>query len=278
MNVVITGSEGQLGRALQIAFADQTVYARDVDELDVTRSDLVELLDPHKPELVIHAAAMTDVEGAARDPDAAFRINALATRNVALACRELGATMVYISTNEVFDGEANEPYREWDQRRAINPYGASKLAGERYVQQLLPAHFLVRPAWIFGPYGNNFVTKLIELSTQRDELEMVDDEISNPTSATDLAAAIRSVVDTKLYGTYHLVNEGPVSRFDYAAEILRLADRTVKLKPIKLEQYRRASRPPRNGALNNFVGREAGVVLRPWQEALADFVGTPAVR
>lgn len=274
MNITITGGRGQLGRQLErVLGATHQVTILDLPESDVTLPGCIECIRDLTPDLVIHAAAMTDVDGCARDPLAAYRSNALSTQNVALACQRSGAVMLYISTNEVFDGTNPLPYLEMDETRAINPYGWSKLAGERYVQALLNRFYIVRPSWIFSPGGNNFPNRIVALAKERGALAVVTDEKANPTYAPDLAAAIASLIETEHFGIYHLVNEGAVSRYDFTAQILKLAGLGhVPLTPILLADYQRPSTPPHNGALANFVGATVlGIKLRPWQDALEEF-------
>jgi dTDP-4-dehydrorhamnose reductase len=174
-----------------------------------------------------------------------------------------------VSTNEVFDGAASVPYDEWAATGPINPYGASKRAGENYVRALLPNHYVVRTAWIFGG-PTSFVTKMLELARAGRALTIVDDEISNPTYAPDLAEGIVRLAQTGLYGTVHLVNEGITSRYDYAREIFRQAGLAPDVSPIPLASYRRDSTPPPYAPLRNVVAAEAGIRLRPWQEALGE--------
>ncbi len=246
--------------------------------LDITNRSAADLIVAARPELVIHPAAWTDVDGCARDPDRALLVNALGTRNVALACQRLDVPLVYISTNEVFDGRATEPYLEFDEPHPINAYARSKYAGEHYVRQLLRRFYIVRIAWVFGG-PRNFVRTIQRLATEREHLRIVDDEVGNPTYAVDVAEAISRLVREPAYGTYHLVNEGYCSRYDFAGEILRQTGmQGVSVEPIKLRDYPRASTPPSFTALRNFVGAiDLQIVLPPWQDALARFLrGEPA--
>jgi len=241
--------------------------------LDITSRSAADLIVAARPELVIHPAAWTDVDGCARDPDRALLVNALGTRNVALACQRLDVPLVYVSTNEVFDGRATEPYLEFDEPHPINAYARSKYAGEHYVRQLLRRFYIVRIAWVFGG-PRNFVRTIQRLATEREHLRIVDDEIGNPTYAVDVAEAISRLVREPAYGTYHFVNEGYCSRYDFAREILRHTGmQGVSVEPIKLRDYPRASTPPSFTALRNFVGAvDLQIVLPPWQDALARFL------
>ncbi len=274
MKIAITGGRGQLGRELERTLSPHhAVHILDLPESDITLPSQIDVLAGLTPDLVIHAAAMTDVDGCARDPLAAYRANALGTQNVALACQRAGAPMVYISTNEVFDGAKASPYLEFDEPHAINAYGASKLAGERLVQMLLDRFYIVRTAWLYAAGGNNFPKKILAAARDKGALAVVADEVANPTYAPDLARALARLIETNHFGIYHLVNQGASSRYDFAARILQLAGLGhIPLTPITLAEYPRASTPPRNGALENFVAATAlGIQLRTWQEALEEY-------
>jgi len=274
MRIFITGHKGQLGRALYAALAEHTLTGCDLPELDITdREAIGAAVADFAPDVVIHAAAWTNVDGCARDPERAYRVNALGTQNVALACAEAGAAMVYISTNEVFDGEATEPYREWDPPHPINPYGRSKAAGEWFVRHLLTRFYIVRTAWLYAPGGRNFPHRIIQLADERGALRVVTDEVGNPTYAPDLAEAIAALIRTDAYGVYHLTNAGYCSRYDFAREILRVSGREhVPVEPITLAEFQRASTPPRFAPLANTAAAALGITLQPWQEALAEFL------
>ncbi len=272
MRIVITGALGQLGTAMQAALAGADLILIDVPDWDITDPRQVSRMADLKPEVVIHCAAMTDVDGCARNPDLAYRINTFGTQNVALACQRAGAAMVHISTNEVFDGTATEPYREFDSRRAINPYGASKLAAERVATRLLTKLYVVRISWLFARGRPNFVSKMVDLADKHGQLRVVTDEVANPTYAPDLAAAVARLIQTEHYGVYHLVNEGYCSRYEFAVEIMKQSGREhVPVLPITSDQLQRPSTPPPFAPLRNTFGAALGITLRPWQEALADY-------
>lgn len=274
MNILITGARGQVGSALVEQLQVQhTIYRLDRDDIDISDPRVTDRIVQRQPELVIHSAACTNVDACARQPDHALAVNGLGTKFVALACRQLDIPMVYISTNEVFDGTADRPYLEFDQPAPINPYGYSKWAGEQVVQQVLRRFAIVRIAWVFGG-ERNFVRTILRLAQERPELAIVDDEIGNPTYAPDLASAIAQLIEHPFSGIYHLTNEGACSRYDFAAEIIRQAGLSqTRLRRIKLAEYQRDSTPPRYGALRNFVAAaEFGIRLRPWQAALSDFL------
>lgn len=274
MRILITGHKGQLGRALMTTFADHDLLGIDLPEHDITDLDSIrELVHSFVPEVVIHTAAYTDVDGCARDPDLAYRVNALGTRNLALACQQIDAVMLTVSTNEVFDGQKGAPYLEWDPPNPINPYGRSKLAAEWFTQTLLTRFYIVRTAWLYAPGGNNFPAKIIRAAKQHGQLRVVCDEISSPTYAPDLAQAIAQLIRTDAYGIYHFTNEGICSRYEFARRILDLAGLDqIPITPITSDQWPRPSTPPLHCVIRNYAGAELGITLRPWEEALKEYI------
>jgi dTDP-4-dehydrorhamnose reductase len=278
MRVFMTGAKGQLGRALQAALAAHAVVATDVDTVDITDARaLSAAVEAARPDAVVHLAAMTDVDGCARDPELALTINALGTHHVALACQTHDLPVLYVSTNEVFDGAQDRPYYEWDRPRPVNAYGYSKWAGEEYVRSLSRRYYVVRTAWLFGPGGHNFIHKILSAAAQGAPLRVVADEVGSPTHVIDLAAAIAALLGTGHYGVYHLVNAGICSRYDFARRALDLAGyENTPITPITLADFPRASTPPPYTPLHNFVGRSLGITLRPWQEALTEFIESEA--
>ena len=281
MRIFVTGCKGQLGRALYGALAEHKLAGCDLPETDITdREATSRTIADFAPDVVIHAAAWTDVNGCALDPEKAYHVNALGTQSVALACTGCGAAMAYISTNEVFDGTATEPYREWDTLHPVNPYGRSKAAGEWYVRHLLTRFYIARTAWLYAPGGRNFPHRIVQLaddaaagSAQGRKLRVVTDEVGNPTYAPDLAGALGALIQTEAFGVYHLINTGHCSRYDFAREILRITDREhVSVEPITLEEWERPSVPPRFAPLANTAATGLNIVLRPWREALEEFL------
>jgi dTDP-4-dehydrorhamnose reductase len=276
MHVFITGIRGQLGRILHQRLTDHEVTGVDLPECDVTdRPGIAAAIAKATPDVVIHCAAQTDVDGCARDPQAAYRANGLGTQNVALACQASDAALLYISSNEVFDGAAGRPYYEFDAPHPVNAYGRSKLAGEWYTRYLLNRFYVVRTAWLYARGGRNFSNpyRIVQLAAERGTLQVVTDEVSSPTYAVDLAQAINALIISGQYGVYHFVNEGTCSRFDYVREVLRLAGRSsLPLEPTTLAAYQRDSTPPPYAPLANVAGAAIGIRLRPWQEALAEFM------
>ncbi len=273
MRIVITGCKGQLGMALQKALQEHSLFGLDLPEHDITdHQALVRAIVDFAPDVVIHAAAFTDVDRCELEPDKAYAVNALGTQNVALACQACSAEMAYVSTNEVFDGTKSEPYLEFDPPNPIGVYGRSKLAGEMYVRDLLERFYIVRTAWLHTRGGNNFVTKIIRAADKRGRLSVVTDEISSPTYAPDLATAIARLIHTGHYGIYHLTNAGYCSRYEFASKILALSGRNqVPVTPITSDQYPRVATPPLYTVIRNYCAATAlDITLRPWEEALEE--------
>lgn len=274
MHILITGHKGQLGQALQRTLAEHTLTGVDLPDVDITdKRAILEAVQNAGAELVIHCAAYTNVEGCAQDPALAYRVNGLGTQNVALACLETGAELIHISTNEVLGGNNPQGYEEWMPLNPGNPYARSKAAAEFHVRHLLQRAYIVRIAWAFAPGGRNFVHAILHHARASGTIRVVTDEIGNPTYMKDVAEAIEKLIPTRQYGTYHFVNSGACSRWEFANEILRVAGLDdVTNTPILGSEFQRRSSPPRFGALHNSAGSAIGITLRPWQKALADYM------
>jgi dTDP-4-dehydrorhamnose reductase len=276
VRIAITGARGQLGSAMWAALGPgHEVIPLGHDTLELSSPAAVERIYATGADLVIHPAAFTNVDGCARDPARAYVVNALGTKHVALACRRLDVPLVYISTNEVFSGHTSSPYTEYDQARPVNAYGSSKWAGEQIVRELLGSFYIVRVAWLFGG-ERNFVRTVLRLaeSPPAEGLRMVDDEVGSPTYAADVADGVARLIATEFYGTYHFVNSGQCSRYQFARAILRLAGRAdVPVAPIKLADFTRDSTPPAYTPLANLAGAALGITFRPWEEAVAAYLG-----
>lgn len=273
MRVVITGAKGQLGRQLTAVFSAHTVFELDLPDEDITSPAISARIAEFRPELVVHTAAYTDVDGCERDPDLAFQVNAIGSLHVALGAQRADAVMLYISTNEVFDGIRRDRYREWDSVNPTSVYARSKAAGEQIVRDLLQRFYIVRIAWLFGPGGANFVTKILARAEKHGALRVAADEYGNPTYAPDLAAAIFQLTASDQYGIYHVTNKGFCSRYEFAREIIRLAGKPdLPITPILSAEWPRPSTPPLHAVLANTAGSAVGVSLRSWQAALAEYI------
>lgn len=270
MRILVTGGNGQLGRALDLlAPEDHTLVALGSDTCDVTNPGAIRrVIDYMRPEFIIHCAAMTDVDGCEREPERAYRVNTAGTQHLAAAAHDVGATLVYISTNYVFDGQSDEPYHEFDPVNPISVYGRSKLAGEEAVRALCPRHVIVRTAMLYDETGRNFVNTMLRLAASRPTLSVVADQFGNPTYAADLAEAIFQLIAQPAAGTFHLVNQGMTSWYDWATEIFRITGTDVSVQPIPASAYQRDARPPRNGALVSLTAPAFGIEMPHWADAL----------
>ena len=275
--LALIGFRGQLGRALLDALAGQPLLALDYPEVDMTRPAIVEQICDFHPDVVINAAAWTNVDAAEDAPEACYAVNVTGVQHLAAACQRSRAALVQVSTNEVFPGQPGRFYREWDATGAASGvYAASKDAAERLVRSLLAGRFyIVRTAWLYHNGGNNFIAKIIAAADKHGSLRVVADEFGNPTYAPDLAAAIAQLIATQHFGIYHFTNSGVCSRYEWAGEILRLAGRGhVPVTPISAAEWPRRTTPPAHAILLNTAGAALGITLRPWQEALAAYFGS----
>ncbi|MDQ3448381.1 MAG: NAD(P)-dependent oxidoreductase [Chloroflexota bacterium] len=296
--VAVTGAQGRLGRALV-----STLEQHGLDVLAWTRPDYdldgrgaaKRMLDRDRPAMIIHAAAWTDVDGCARDPAAADRRNGLATAELAEACASAGAGLLYVSTNEVFDGRREDGlgYSESDATGPLNPYGASKLAGERSARTALGQRdglagglWIVRTSWLFGPPGNDFPAKILAARDRLDPdvpLRVVSDEVASPTFARDLARGLVALLERADPGTYHLAGAGQASRLDWATTVLEACGRVEPLEPVPGSTWERASEPPAWGLLDCSRAGALGIRLPLWQPASIDYArslcsaGSPAL-
>ena len=279
MRILIAGGQGQLGRAVEAALAGHDVWAPGHSELDVTdRKQVRDALERRQPDMVIHAAAWTDTAGCEHDPARAMRDNGEAPGWVADACRESGATMVYISSNEVFDGEKRASYVEDDTPNPINAYGRSKLEGELRVRAGLERHCIVRTSWIYGAGRISFPEKILTAARERGALRLVTDEVASPTWTVDLAQAIASLLRKKAFGVFHLTNAGSCSRKEWAEEVVRLAGEKVRVEPATQSEFGAPFRKPQFSALANVNAQRLGITMRPWQEALAEHMKAAVIQ
>jgi dTDP-4-dehydrorhamnose reductase len=288
MRVLVTGAGGQLGLDVLDAFADHDVVGLTRAELDVAEEPAVAAaVGDHAPDVVINAAAWTDVDACETDEDRAHRVNALGPWWLARACARTGATLVTVSTDYVFSGAPQRGpdgrlrgFSELDPVRPLNAYGRSKAMGEQLVREALPAHHIVRTAWLCGARGDNFVRTMLRLGLERDELQVVDDEVGSPTFTRDLARALRSLAVSGRHGTVHLVNEGRCSRHELAVRALELAGIDTPVRPTGSDAFPRPALRPSFSVLETRHARLTGIGPLPhWEQGLADLVGelAPAV-
>lgn len=278
--IIITGCNGQLGRAMNDVYKSSQEYElinTDVDELDITNVDsVVKFVEEIKPYAIINCAAYTAVDMCETNIELAYRINAIGPRNLAIAADKVEARLVHVSTDYVFTGNGTSPYTEFDAVAPVSMYGKTKLAGEEFVKQMCRKFFIVRTAWLYGD-GRNFVKTMLRLSETHDEISVVCDQIGSPTSAYELAKAIKYLVDTENYGTFHGTCEGQCSWADFTTEIFRLAGKSTKVKYITSEEYK-ASNPasadrPKYSVLENYMLKlTTDYSFADWHDAIEKYI------
>lgn len=287
MRVVITGSNGQLGNALQellkkkrgalgkipACFEDCTVFPVDVGDLDITDGRAVEkFVFETKPDVIINCAAMTNVDGCEDDPETAEMVNAKGPENIARAAQKLGSKLVHISTDYVFRGDASTPYVETDRCDPVTAYGISKLHGENNVLENCEKSFIIRTSWLYGYVGGNFVKTIRRVAKEKGVLTVVDDQRGNPTNADDLAYHILLVAATDNYGIYHCTGSGECSWYEFACKITELSKIPCSISPCSTEASgRKAKRPAYSSLDNRRLRQTVGDHMRDWTEALAEF-------
>ncbi|MTI59247.1 MAG: dTDP-4-dehydrorhamnose reductase [Firmicutes bacterium] len=274
MKILISGGNGQLARAVKGALpTDCSVFTPDRKELDVSSFSLVEdYFARVRPELVIHTAALTDVDRCEKEPGLALLVNARGSRNIALACQGFNAEMVHISTNFIFNGKDKIFYREDFLPDPINIYGYSKLLAEFFVKELLKNYYIVRTSWLYGEGEDNFVKRMLGLARQKKLLCVVDDQWAAPTYTVDLAEGILSLAASKKYGIYNMTNQGYCSRFQWVEEIIRISGIDVELKAVSSDYFPApAVRPAFTVLSNDLLEQKIGFRLRSWEEALKEY-------
>jgi dTDP-4-dehydrorhamnose reductase len=254
MRVLITGAKGMLAYVLApVLEPDHQVTGVDLADCDVRDPEAVRrTVGGYRPELVMHLAAYTDVDGCELNGLRAKETNGEGTRNIAQAAKEFGAAVLYVSTDYVFDGHQAEPYGEDAPTNPLNAYGLSKLEGELYLQAILDRYFIVRTSWLYGPMGRNFVGTILELAQHRRELQVVDDQRGSPTYTRHLASKLAQLARTEQYGVYHVSGQGSCTWFEFAQAIVNLAGLTgVRVVPVASSQIARPARRPANSVLEN---------------------------
>jgi dTDP-4-dehydrorhamnose reductase len=276
MKVLILGARGMLGKDLvPILSTENEVLGRDIDDFDISDQKRVQKeIETFHPEVVINAAAYTDVDGCESRRELAFSVNAEGARNVALACAETRARMIHLSTDYVFNGRSQSPYLEEDLPNPLNVYGASKLQGERYIQETLRNYLIIRTEWLYGRHGKNFVDTILSKAGQQKELRVVDDQRGAPTFTKDLGLAIGRLIKIEALGVLHVTNSGSCTWFEFAREVLKEKGLNhVQIVPISSAELARPARRPAYSELDcRKFEKLTGSKMRPWKEALKEYL------
>ena len=277
MKVLVTGAKGQLGTDLMNELARQGLegIGVDVEEMDITDADACRrVISQAKADAVIHCAAYTAVDAAEDQVELCRKINGEGTRNVAVACREAGVKLMYISTDYVFDGKGTRPWEPDDKRAPLNVYGQTKYEGEIAIEELVERYFIVRIAWVFGVAGKNFIKTMLRLGREKGAVSVVDDQVGSPTYTYDLARLLTDMIQTDRYGRYHSTNEGECSWYEFAREIFRQAGMDeVKVTPVSSEAFAAKAKRPANSRMSKEKLTENGFKRLPdWQDALRRFL------
>jgi len=295
--ILVVGSSGMLGLDLcEVLKNNYAVVGLDLNtapqgasgpaeliKADITdKESISKVVISARPDAIIHAAAWTDVDGCEGDPDKAYKINALGSQNMAQLTNAMNIPFFYISTDFVFDGRKDSPYNEDDTTNPISAYGMSKLQGEELIKKSANKFFILRTSWLFGRWGKNFVDTIINKAKNEKTLKVVDDQIGSPTYTKDLALGIKAMVDLlssrnspdNVFGIYHMSNSGSCSWFEFAQAIFKkIKIRDVELLPVTSEQLNRPAKRPKMSVLDNSrYEKLTGSPLRPWSEALSDYL------
>ena len=275
MNVLIIGAEGMLGHDLEAVLGVEheisttTIHTLDITDLEKT----VKIIGEINPEVVVHAAAFTDVDGSEERTDLAYQVNVLGTRNVAVACQKTDSALVYISTDYVFDGTKDGSYQEYDQTNPLGMYGKTKYLGEVQVRDLLDQFYIVRTSWHYGYHGPSFVATMLGLAEKLDQIVVVYDQIGSATYSEYVAQASKQLIKTQAYGIYHVTNSGHCCWYQYAQLIFQMKGVEVELVPVTTEEFGSPAPRPKYSVLDNYHWRMQGhPPLRSYKEALKDYL------
>ncbi len=273
-NILITGSNGQLGNEIKLlvsSLSNANFLFHDIDTLDITNYEALSVFcQKHKPDIIVNCAAYTAVDKAESEEEKAFLINNTAVENIAKIVSQYSAKVIHISTDYIFDGSSNKPYEETDATNPVSVYGKSKLAGEKHLETLSNA-VIIRTAWLYSSFGNNFLKTMIRLGKEKKELKVVFDQIGTPTYASDLAQAIIVIINQTLKnpsefkaGIYHYANEGVCSWYDFASEIMQQCKLNCRICPIETSEYPTPAKRPAFSVLNKSKIKKVYNISIPW--------------
>ncbi len=276
MKVLVTGVKGQLGYDIVKVCHEEGIEAIGVDleEMDITDGIQVrKVISDSKVDAVIHCSAYTAVDRAEDDIDACNEVNVEGTRNIAKVCRDLDIKLMYFSTDYVFDGQGIRPWQPNDKPAPLNVYGQSKYLGEEAIRNLIEKYFIIRISWVFGINGSNFVKTMLKLGQEREELNVVFDQVGSPTYTYDLAKLVVEMIQSDRYGTYHASNEGETSWYEFACEIFKQANIDVKVNPVTSDAFLTKAKRPYNSRMDKSLLVENGFSRLPeWQDALSRYL------
>jgi dTDP-4-dehydrorhamnose reductase len=279
--ILVIGAKGMLGKdligVLLSSLPNDEVIGWDIEEIDIQKEeDTVFKIEKLRPDIMVHIAAYTDVDGCELNEEKAFAVNAEGTKHLALTASRCQAKMVYLSTDYVFDGNKREPYLESDSPHPLNVYGRSKWKGEQYVQELVKDPLIVRTQWLFGRYGKNFVTSILRQVEEKRVLSIVNDQIGSPTYTVDLAKAISALIQFDASGIFHVANSDLCTWYTFGQAILKLSGMNkVRVIPISSKELGRPAIRPSYSVLNcQKLKKKTGLTLRPWSEALKEYLST----
>lgn len=274
-DIVVFGASGQLGQCFKYLAAQDnipSIYFSSRTEADIADNDaLKQVFETHKPLYSINCAAYTAVDKAEDDQETAEKINVTGVENLSRLCAQYNSTLIHISTDFVFKGDAATPRNEQSTTEPIGVYGKTKLAGEKAIVSLLTKYFIVRTGWLYSEFANNFMKTMLKFGAERDELRIIADQVGTPTYAVDLATAILQMIQSKseAYGIYHYSNEGVTSWYDFAKAIFDISGTTVKVVPIKTEEYvTRATRPPYSVMDKSKIKKQFNMEIPYWRDSL----------
>ena len=278
MNVLVTGALGQLGQDVMQELKRRNIPCKGVDRQDFDlcdREETFRAVAGYTPDAIIHCAAYTAVDKAESEKELCYQVNVEGTENLALAAKDAGAKMIYISTDYVFDGQGDAPFEPSRKKDPVNYYGLTKAQGEDTAASILNRLFILRISWVFGLHGGNFVKTMMRLGSQREEVRVVDDQTGSPTYTADLAPLICDMIATDKFGVYHATNEGLCTWWEFASAIMQEAGLDCRVTPIKTAEYPTAARRPYNSRLSKKRLDDAGFSrLPPWQDALKRYIAS----
>lgn len=280
MKIFVTGSKGQLGRAVEKWLCHHELVLTDVNDLDITNLDeTIKLIQKTQPDVIINCAAFTAVDRCEIDADLAYKINAIGPRNLAIAANEIGCEIVHISTDYVFDGEGEKnadgscrPYVEFDLPNPQSVYGKTKLAGENFIKDIAKKYYIIRTSWLYGD-GHNFVRTMIKLGQELDEVKVVDDQLGSPTSTKELVYMIEALIGSQHYGLYHGTCEGECTWYGFTKEIFRLEGINTSVRPVTTAEFPRPAKRPHYSVLDNYMLKLTSLYqFKDWKEAIIEYL------